>query len=628
MKGSRPRFLFLALVCILALSSPWATVASDELDNQGDPSAQESDQQLDINSLIEENPDYVEEEVGEGQEDEIDDDKGDDNDAEEDDYNDDDQVEPASFVDQEMIRKKIEDVLSQSQQHYKKLITFAKKNRKNITIALAVFAFRQEIKAILVHLITREIMDPKTKRLRFSPTSMLKLMLFVDMMRRLQSGQNASQPTFQNLVALAQSNPLWGLFLSFFLRIPVFNPAYIPPVSQHYTFERINERYIKDGMALHKAIHSKHEGFKWPMAEPVITRSMIAKPEASLPFASNPFSSSMISSTTSSSSQVTPSEKGNSETVIILDLTHLDSSVSGMEQIRDQVSFLLSEYRASAMKTYSQDGSAESEEEEEKEEVTPPPLEVVVLLESPGGSAADYGLAAQQLCRLRKQSGLTLTICVDKVAASGGYMMACAATPGQLFASPFAVVGSIGVLGQLVNIHKLLEGWGLSPLVFRGGKDKAPLGMIGEVTEDGMEKTQAIIDSTHEAFRRYVVESRPVLEQFIDVVGNGDIYIGAKALGNGLVDKLITSDEYISSKISNGARVLKLVKNRRPKLPFGVCFDNYDTSVKNAPDVSIRSMIGTAWMNIANFLGASAKVTPDMFRRAVSVTHPPKISIQ
>ncbi|EEC48617.1 predicted protein, partial [Phaeodactylum tricornutum CCAP 1055/1] len=101
---------------------------------------------------------------------------------------------------------------------------------------------------------------------------------------------------------------------------------------------------------------------------------------------------------------------------------------------------------------------------------------------------------AQQLVRLRNEPGLTVTIVVDKVAASGGYMIACTASPGRLFAAPFAVVGSIGVIGQTFNIHKTLEGWGVRPLVFRGGRDKAPVGLVGEVTEEGLAKVQDMVD--------------------------------------------------------------------------------------------------------------------------------------
>ena len=174
---------------------------------------------------------------------------------------------------------------------------------------------------------------------------------------------------------------------------------------------------------------------------------------------------------------------------------------------------------------------------------------------------------ASHLRRLR-MAGITVTVCVDKVAASGGYMIACTSTPGRLYAAPFAVLGSIGVIGQSVNIHKLLEGWGITPLVFRGGKDKAPVGLIGEVTRAGMNKVQIMVDDTHRAFKRHVAESRPIIASRIEEIATGDIWLGYDALGLGLIDRVVTSDEYLGERIRNGARILKLLKIMRGRSIF------------------------------------------------------------
>jgi len=122
-------------------------------------------------------------------------------------------------------------------------------------------------------------------------------------------------------------------------------------------------------------------------------------------------------------------------------------------------------------------------------------------------------------------------------------MIACTSSPGRLFAAPFAVVGSIGVIGQSVNIHKTLQGWGIEPLVFRGGRDKAPVGLIGEITKEGVAKVQDMVDKTHTAFKRHVVDARPILKSRIDDIATGDVWLGYDALDVGLVDRLVTSDE-------------------------------------------------------------------------------------
>jgi len=146
--------------------------------------------------------------------------------------------------------------------------------------------------------------------------------------------------------------------------------------------------------------------------------------------------------------------------------------------------------------------------------------------------------------------------------------MACTSSPGRLYAAPFAVVGSIGVIGQTVNIHSALESWGVKPLVFRGGKHKAPVGLIGEVSDEGMKTIQTMIDKTHNAFKRHVLAARPKLAKQIDDVATGDVWLGCDALDVGLIDRVITSDEYIQQRLRNGVRVLKLINYDKRRFHF------------------------------------------------------------
>jgi len=166
--------------------------------------------------------------------------------------------------------------------------------------------------------------------------------------------------------------------------------------------------------------------------------------------------------------------------------------------------------------------------------------EVVVKLESPGGMVHSYGLAAAQLDRIKKK-GIKLTACVDKVAASGGYMMACVAD--KIVASPFAIMGSIGVVAQLPNFNKVLKKHDIDYEILTAGKYKRTLTIFGENTEEGREKFKADLEDTHELFKSYVSERRPVVD--IEAVANGDIWFGTRALEVKLVDELKTSDEYI-----------------------------------------------------------------------------------
>ena len=169
--------------------------------------------------------------------------------------------------------------------------------------------------------------------------------------------------------------------------------------------------------------------------------------------------------------------------------------------------------------------------------------EVVLRLESGGGMVHSYGLASSQLARIR-QAGIPLTICIDKVAASGGYMMACIGN--RIISAPFAVLGSIGVVAQLPNVNRLLRKHDIDFEVLTAGEYKRTLTVFGENTEKGREKFQQDLDITHELFKNFVASYRPQLQ--IDEVATGEIWLGMAAKDKLLVDELMTSDEYLSEK--------------------------------------------------------------------------------
>lgn len=172
--------------------------------------------------------------------------------------------------------------------------------------------------------------------------------------------------------------------------------------------------------------------------------------------------------------------------------------------------------------------------------------EIVVRLESPGGMVHSYGLAAAQLDRI-KSAGIKLTACVDKVAASGGYMMACVAD--KIVASPFAIMGSIGVVAQLPNFHRLLKKHDIDFEVLTAGEHKRTLTVFGENTEKGRQKFLSDLEDTHQLFKTYVAERRPAVD--IEKVATGDIWFGQRALDVSLVDALSTSDEYLMLACQN-----------------------------------------------------------------------------
>lgn len=172
--------------------------------------------------------------------------------------------------------------------------------------------------------------------------------------------------------------------------------------------------------------------------------------------------------------------------------------------------------------------------------VKQPGDEVLLRLESPGGVVHGYGLAASQLQRLRDE-GVRITAAVDKVAASGGYMMACVAD--RIVAAPFSIIGSIGVVAQIPNFNRLLKRNDIDVELHTAGQYKRTLTLFGENTPEGREKFQEDLDETHLLFKQFVHQMRPSLD--IDRVATGEHWYGRQALELGLVDEIGTSDDLI-----------------------------------------------------------------------------------
>lgn len=197
-----------------------------------------------------------------------------------------------------------------------------------------------------------------------------------------------------------------------------------------------------------------------------------------------------------------------------------DIKASATDHLREEVSAVIAQYK--------------------------PGDEVLVRLESPGGLVHGYGLAASQLQRLR-DADIPLTAAVDKVAASGGYMMACVAS--TIIAAPFAVIGSIGVLAQIPNFNRLLKKHDVDFELFTAGEYKRTVTMFGENTEQGRAKFVQELEETHDLFKDFVGVNRPQLD--VAAVATGETWYGSKAVDNGLVDLVQTSDDYIQKHLQS-----------------------------------------------------------------------------
>lgn len=171
--------------------------------------------------------------------------------------------------------------------------------------------------------------------------------------------------------------------------------------------------------------------------------------------------------------------------------------------------------------------------------------DVLVVLESAGGTVHGYGLAASQLKRIRDKD-LQLIVAVDKVAASGGYMMACVAN--RIIAAPFAIIGSVGVLAQIPNFNRLLKKHDIDFEQISAGEYKRTLTLFGENTDKDRRKMKEELEETHYLFKEFIRENRPQVD--IEKIATGEHWYGRKAIELKLVDELMTSDAYLASAVT------------------------------------------------------------------------------
>lgn len=218
--------------------------------------------------------------------------------------------------------------------------------------------------------------------------------------------------------------------------------------------------------------------------------------------------------------------------LFVLDFLKGDIKASATEHLRDEITTLLG--------------------------VASPQDEVVVRLESPGGLVHGYGLAAAQLLRIR-DSNIPLTVCVDQVAASGGYLMAC--TANKIIAAPFALIGSIGVVAQVPNFNKLLKKYDVDFKEYTAGDYKRTVSLFGEITEKGETKFKEQLEATHDLFKTFVLKNRPNLD--IQKVATGEFWYGETALKIGLIDEIKTSDAYLLSKMQSH-QIIRISFEQKP----------------------------------------------------------------
>lgn len=314
----------------------------------------------------------------------------------------------------------------------------------------------------------------------------------------------------------------------------------IPP-TQHFSWERLNDRFSRDTVALQNVVREPPLGVS-PKAwrrhhvRKVLQGRRRVKQQQRL---ADVFTRTVVVVELGTGSESASARSSGS----CVDLEHMP----------DVISFLLQQQRSHAFGTCKQTGEAME-------------LEVVFLVNSPGGAVATYGLAAAQLLRLKDQANnISTTVCVDKFAASGGYMIASQAD--KLVAAPFATIGSVGVILEGLNFYELAKRYGVQPLVIKAGESKNPLSQWGPVTRQDLDQEQGNLAKVHAAFKALVLRGRPGLLTNMKKVTDGSVYLGREAKELGMVDAVMTTDEYILERIEAGDRVLKLHRSQQGRFP-------------------------------------------------------------
>tara|TARA_B100001123_G_scaffold367471_1_gene427779 strand:+ start:50 stop:1060 length:1011 start_codon:yes stop_codon:yes gene_type:complete len=212
--------------------------------------------------------------------------------------------------------------------------------------------------------------------------------------------------------------------------------------------------------------------------------------------------------------------------------------------------------------------------------------QIVLRLNNHGGVVHEHGLAASQLARIR-QKKIHLTVVVDKVAASGGYLMASVAN--KIYAAPFAILGSIGVIAQLPNFNRLLDNYGVDFEQITAGQYKRNVTMFGKNTDEDREKLKDQLEEIHELFKSSVNEYRPQLD--LEKVATGEHWYGSKALELRLIDEIKTSDELLiemAKKYEIFSVKLKIKKPLKKRL-----MSNIDSLLEKVDDIRWKKRFET-----------------------------------
>jgi signal peptide peptidase SppA len=189
---------------------------------------------------------------------------------------------------------------------------------------------------------------------------------------------------------------------------------------------------------------------------------------------------------------------------------------------------------------------------------------VALVVNSPGGSAAQSHLIFKRIRAHADEKKVAVFVFVEDVAASGGYMIACAGD--EIFADPSSLVGSIGVISAGFGFERLIERLGVERRVHTAGRNKAMLDPFRPERPEDVARLKEIQAQVHAAFRGLVQDRRgDRLKGDPEVLFSGEVWAGAEALDIGLIDGLGDVRSVMRERFGDKVR-LALVPTERPSL--------------------------------------------------------------
>ncbi len=189
---------------------------------------------------------------------------------------------------------------------------------------------------------------------------------------------------------------------------------------------------------------------------------------------------------------------------------------------------------------------------------------VALAINSPGGSPVQSRLIHDRIRVLAEEKGRRVFVFCEDVAASGGYMLACAGD--EIYADPSSLVGSIGVVGAGFGLHEAIAKLGVERRVYTAGRNKVRLDPFRPETDDDRAFVAKIQKSIHDEFIALVKSRRGPKLNKAESLFEGDVFVARDAVASGLIDGLGHMREVMRSRY--GPRV-RLKPIRPPRAPLG-----------------------------------------------------------